>query len=467
MNGLLEKLLTLPELRELAAEVHKTRCCAAVTGLSPVHRAMVAAALAEETKRPLLLLCADEKECARQAADVQVLLGVEPVRLPERELQLRPASYSRQWENARLSALYRMVQGDAPVVVATPAAMVQRCLPRETLLHAAFSLEVGGQYDVAALCSRLIAGGYTRTEQVEGAGQFALRGGILDVFSPGEERPLRCEFFDDELDSMGEFEVATQRRVLNRQRAHILPAGELLPFAGETTAADAAGRMEEAAGRLKKEHAAARQRLLDDAELLRQGIVPPGADRYMAAVYPDKTTAFDYLGADCVICANEAGRVQEALRGFLFQTRQDVTAAVEGGVMAGAFGELTLTEAELERTLERFALCQLESLPTSRYLLPPRLLLDIGAKQLAGYGGSLDTAATDITHYLTAGSGVLVLCGGAVRCRNMQEFLQRRHIPAALALDGSAVPQAGQVLIAVGALSAGSEWPALKLAKSH
>ena len=82
--------------------------------------------------------------------------------------------------------------------------------------------------------------------------------------------------------------------------------------------------------------------------------------------------------------------------------------------MAGAFGELTLTETELERTLERFALCQLESLPTSRYLLPPRLLLDIGAKQLAGYGGSLDTAATDITHYLTAGSGVLVLCGGAV-----------------------------------------------------
>ena len=57
VNGLLEKLLTLPELRELAAEVHKTRCCAAVTGLSPVHRAMVAAALAEETKRPLLLLC--------------------------------------------------------------------------------------------------------------------------------------------------------------------------------------------------------------------------------------------------------------------------------------------------------------------------------------------------------------------------------------------------------------------------
>ena len=114
--------------------------------------------------------------------------------------------------------------------------------------------------------------------------------------------------------------------------------------------------------------------------------------------------------------------------------------------------------------LSRFALCQLESLPTSRYLLPPRLLLDVSAKQLSGYGGSLDAATTDITHYLTAGFGVLVLCGGAVRCRNMQEFLQRRHIPAALALEGDTVPAPGQTLVSVGALSAGSEWPALKLA---
>ena len=466
MTGLLDKLSALPQLQELLAALHSSAvtCCAAVTGLAPVHRAMFSAALAAETKRPLLLLCADEKDVQRQAADIRVLLGVEPVCLPERELQLRPAAYSRQWENARLSALYRMARGDAPVVVTTAAALVQRCLSREVLLSAAFSLEVGARYDVQDLCRRLTAAGYTRTDQVEGAGQFALRGGILDVFSPGEERPLRCEFFDDELDSLGEFETATQRRVLNRRQVCILPASELLPFAEETTAADAAGRMEDAARRLKKEHAAIRQRLLDDAELLRQGIAPPGADRYMAAVCPDKTTAFDYLAQDTILCAGEAGRVQETLRAFLFQTRQDVTAAVEAGLMAGAFGDLTLTEPELETVLSRFALCQLESLPTSRYLLPPRLLLDVSAKQLSGYGGSLDAAATDITHYLTAGFGVLVLCGGAVRCRNMQEFLQRRHIPAALALEGDTVPAPGQTLVSVGALSAGSEWPALKLA---
>ena len=74
--------------------------------------------------------------------------------------------------------------------------------------------------------------------------------------------------------------------------------------------------MEDAARRLKKEHAAIRQRLRDDAELLRQGSAPPGADRYMAAVCPDKTTAFDYLAQDTILCAGEAGRVQETLRAF-------------------------------------------------------------------------------------------------------------------------------------------------------
>ena len=333
MTGILQKLSTLLQLRELTAALTGRERCAAVTGLSPVHRAMLSAAVAAETRRPLLLLCADEKECARQAADLQVLLDGEPVRLPERELQLRPAAYSRQWENSRLSALCRMAQGESPVVVATASAMAQRCPPRDVLLSVSFSLEVGQRYDVRALCARLTAAGYTHTEQVEGAGQFALRGGILDVFSPGEERPLRCEFFDDELDSMGEFEVSTQRRVLNRPQARILPAAELLPFAKEGAAEDAARRMEETARRLKKEHGAVRQRILDDAELLRQGVAPDGGDRYMAAVYPDKTTAFDYLPPDTVICVSEAGRVQEALRAFLFQTRQDVAAAVESGAM--------------------------------------------------------------------------------------------------------------------------------------
>ena len=463
LRGLVEEIRSLPQIRELTQALTGRERCAAVTGLVPVHRAMVTAAVLAAAGRPVLVLRADEKEARRQAADLAALTGQTPVVLPARELQLRPGAYSRQWENSRLAALHRMA-GGAAIVVAAVDGMVQRCIPQEVLENAAFTLEVGGQYDVTALAGRLAAAGYSRCDQVEGPGQFAVRGGILDVFPPDAEQPVRCEFFDDELDSMGDFAVNTQRRVKSRHALTVLPASELLPCRTADSAAQAAERIEETAKRLKKEHGALRQRLESDAALLRQGVTPPGGDRYMAAVYPEKATAFDYLPPDAIVCVSEAGRVQEVLRAALWQLRQDVTAAAEGGVMAAAFGDLMMTEGELEAALGRFPVCQLESLPTSRYLLPPRLLLDIAAKQLAGYGGSLDTAAGDIEHYRSSGCGVLVLCGGEVRCRNMQELLQQRDIPASLALDGQRTPRPGEVIIALGALSAGSEWPALKLA---
>ncbi len=104
-----------------------------------------------------------------------------------------------------------------------------------------------GKHDLRALAERLTAAGYVRCEQVEGAGQFAVRGGILDVYSP-MSAPVRVEFFDTEIDAMGEFDVATQRRTKNLEELTVLPAAEVLPFAAETRCS----RMEHAAAQLAK-----------------------------------------------------------------------------------------------------------------------------------------------------------------------------------------------------------------------
>lgn len=91
-------------------------------------------------------------------------------------------------------------------------------------------------------------------------------------------------------------------------------------------------------------------------------------------------------------------------------------------------------------------------------------MVQVAAKQLSVYGGSLDTAVTDLTHYLTTGYRVLVLCGGRVRADNLQRLLRERRIPATVDYQGSVLPQRGQAVISVGALCAGSEYPGLLLA---
>ena len=466
MKALLRELLQLNELRRLTESIREQETPVLLTGVGSVHRAMIATALAGELSRPALFLCTEEKEVQRLAADVAALTGEQPVILPAREWQLRPqGSASRQWEHRRLGALLQISRG-AKFVIATGEAAAQRCIPKEDLEASVLSLQVGQCYEIAALCQQLIRAGYTRCEQVEGEGQFSLRGGILDVFSPGEDAPVRMEFFDDEIDAMGTFDVATQRRTRNREKVLLLPAGEILPHRREGSAEEAAAVLEAAAGRLpkKEETAVLRRQLAADAGDLRHGLTPAGADRYMAAVYPGMETLFSYLPADCLIFACEASRISESLRASLNILKEDITFAVESGAMAGTLAQLMLSEAEFSRALSRFSIVQMENLPTSRNLLAPKALLHLGVKQLNTYGGSLDAAAADITHYLQMNYRLVVLCGGAVRCRNMESLLRERKLPAALDLTGDAVPAPGQISVSVGALSAGSEWPARKLA---
>ena len=411
MEQLLQTLLTIPEAGALAAAVDGGACPAAVTGLAPVHRAHIAAALAAETGRPLVMICSDEGEAVRLAADLEILLGRGSLRLFARELFVRAGTViSRQWEHKRIAALYALSQrGDAPIVVCTAEGLLQKTSPPARLRDAALTLSMGERYDLNDLPRRLVDAGYSRADQVEGVGQFALRGGILDVYSPVMEEPVRCEFFDDEVDSLGAFDTTTQRRTKNLDEALILPAAELLP-----------------------------------------GIKP--------------ASAFQYLPRNALVCVSETGRVGERVKNVLWQAREDTESLLAAGEKDGDLTALLLSQSEWTEALGQFPVCMMESLPTSRYPLPPRTLLAVTAKQLSAYGGSIDAAAGDLRHYMDTNYSVLLLCGSAARAKSMQRMLRDREIPAALDFDCAAMPKGGEVRIAVGALSAGAEYPQLDLA---
>ena len=410
MELLLKKLLEIPEAASLAEAVEKGGCPAAVTGLSSVHKAQIAAALAHGTGRPLVMVCADEAEAGRLAGDLETLLGIPALRLYARELFVRAgAVVSRQWEMARIGALYEMAQGQGRLLVCTAEGLLQKTAPAQRLRDSAITLEVGGRWDLSDLTLRLASAGYSRCDQVEGVGQFALRGGILDVFSPLMEEPVRCEFFDDEIDSLGSFDTTTQRRTANLPSALLLPAAEQLPGT-------------------------------------------------------EMVSAFGCLPADALICLCETGRITERVKGVLFQAKEDTESLLAAGEPNGDLVSLLLSQSEWLSELERFPVCMMEALPTSRYPLSPRTLLTINAKQLSAYGGSMDAAAGDLEHYRSVGFGALLLCGNAPRARNLQRMLQERDLPAALDFEGEALPAPGEIRLTVGALSAGAEYPQLNLA---
>ena len=468
MKLLTQILSGVPEFPRLLAALDSGGCPAAVSGLSAVHRAHFAAGIWEQTGRPVVLLCADETEADRLAEDLTAFTGQAVRRLSARDFTFHNAAVvSRQWEHRRLSALRALAAGESPLTVCTVESLLQRTLPRTLLTQCAQMLRVGESHDLPELAERLSAAGYTRCEQVEGVGQFALRGGILDVFSPAFDRPVRAEFFGDEIDSMGLFDVSSQRRTVNLREAEILPASEVLPqfapggFPGLLEALDGLiARVEKS----KPSHPALLATLNEDRERFQAGAAFPAADRYLALIYPQMATAADYLPEDAVVLFCESPRVAERAKHYLWRLEEDVKTLLEGGQVSGELAVYARTMEELCRVLGDYPVCFLDSFASSSYPLRPRVMLDVMAKQLPSYGASLETAAGDLRHYQGAGFGAVVLAGGEQRCLNLQSLLREEKVRSAVDFALHDLPGPGQAVLCVGGLSAGLEYPDAKLA---
>ena len=465
MNKLNEALAALPEVRELLLSLDAGTSPIAVSGLSGVHRAQLISAVREKTQRPLLIVCADENEANRMALDLTALLGEEASLLFAREWQLRDrVAASHGWEQQRIGSLCRLAAGEAPVLVATVDGLMQRTLPPDALHSAVTEIEVGARFDLAALSKKLVESGYTRAETVEGVGQFALRGGILDIYSP-LSAPVRVEFFDDEVDAMGEFDLATQRRTQNVKTLTVLPAAEVLPALSDGGREKMLERLSRAAQKIEKKAADSPivKTLRGDIERLANDLPLGGMDRYLAACYPDEVCALDYLSPDTLIAVSDGMRVLERSKNYHWELSEDVKPLIEEGVLCGEFASLALSQEALSHRMSAFPVLLLDALPTSRNLLAPRVLLSMNARALPSYGGSLETAAGDMERYLGAGCGVLVLCGNETRAKNLQRLLEERGLRAQLDLKNTRLPVPHETVIGLGALSAGSEYPQLKL----
>ena len=423
MKQLLNILNTVPEYQRLEAALESGRSPAEVSGLSPVHRAHFAAGLLTRLGAPVVLVCADEGECQRLAADVTALTGVPATLICAREFLFHEGAVaSRQWEHQRIAAFRAMSRGQAPLIAATVEGLLQRTLPPEELAAHVVEIDASGSYDPEELADRLAALGYTRCQQVEGPGQFALRGGILDVFSPGLDSPVRVEFWDRDVDSMGLFDVSSQRRTGRLDRAELLPVSELLPVKDEN------GQW---------------QRL---------------GDSHLPARYRALTTAAHHLPPDAIVCLSESSRVAERGKNWLWQLGEDVKTLLESGKVEGKHAVFAAGMDDLMAQLSEHALCFLDSFTTSATPLPPKAVLTAQGRQLPSFGASLDAAAADLTQLQDANTGSVVLVGSEQRALNLQALLRERKIRSAVDFQLHALPQPGGITIAVGGLSAGFDY---------
>ncbi|NBI67092.1 transcription-repair coupling factor [Pseudoflavonifractor sp. 60] len=466
MKLLTAALSRLPAFQQLLEALEGGQSPAALSGAAAIHRCHIAAGIGLMTQRPVVVICADEHEGKKLARDLSVFAETAVPVLTARDFTFHnAAALSRQWEHRRLALLKDLSDGKLPFLVATIEGLLQRTIPPELLRQHSRLVKLGDVYDLDQLARDLTAAGYVRCQQVEGVGQFALRGGILDVFSPGMDNPVRVEFFGDEVDAMGVFDPATQRRTENIDAAVLLPAAEVLPQLAPGGAAELAKRLTKLAARALQNGNKELQKTLDqDGESIAQGKTFPALDRYLPLIYPKLSGAAGYFPADACVIFDQVPRVADRAKSYQWQLEEDVKSLLEQGELDGSCGELALTFPQLCALLENFPQVYLDSFTTASYPTLPRALLSITAKQLPPFLASPEAAVQDLTHYQNSGFACLALVSGEQRAIDLQTLLREQRVKSAVDFQLKELPQPGQTVITVGGLSSGFEYPELRLA---
>ena len=469
MEQLLTLLKSIPEYTAMVKSLanHET---AAITGIGQINRSHMIAGLRRECKRPMVLIVQDEMAARRLQEELKCFLGETAPILPSRELTLYDtAVVSRAWEQKRLRQLYDLAVGNADFVIFSWESLSQRTMPKDVLLSAAFTLEVGREYPVDDLTARLTAAGYSRCGMVEGPGQFALRGGIIDIFSPASDAPIRAEFFGDELDTMGYFDPVTQRRTENIESVVVLPIGETQPMLHPK---GLEGLCKDLNSLLSRQHRRKNlnekliETLTRDLEKYENGVNNPASDRYMALIYPEMATAMDYIPENAIVAICDQASIRRSAIARSDEMGMTLDSMLQGGLLAGELCDFLSSWDDFCHSLTGRVGVYFDSFGGTSYPeeCPPKILLPMAAKQLPSYAGNMDTAASDLKHYQKVEFGSLVLCGSRHRAEILQKMLQDKGISAFLCIPLNILPRPGQILLSEGTLPFGMEYPFSKIA---
>jgi transcription-repair coupling factor (superfamily II helicase) len=397
---------------------------------------------------------------SREAQAVRDALGVY---LPDATVLELPAwetlpherlSPSAETVGRRLHALRAMARWDrsAPfVLVASVRSALQPLAPGLAELEP-IVLESGERgYDLAGLAERLVAFAYTRVDLVTRRGEFAVRGGILDVFPPAAEHPLRAEFFGDELEQLRAFSVADQRSLADAPvRAELGPAREMLLTDG----------VRQRAAEMQSEFPTLQQMLAKIAE----GIPVEGMESLAPALLDRLVPLTDYLPADAAIAVLGPERVATRARSladtnaeFLDAAWSAATAGAQAPIDLGAGDFLTvsgLRRAAGERTWWTL----------SPFDADDDDVIRLDAETVPTFAGQAEGAADHVAELLRAGWTVAVATAGTGMVERAADVLAGREAAGRPVHEFPEDPEPGVAYLVQGALEAGFELPQARLA---
>lgn len=473
---------------ELTSQIQSLQCRGGrlrIDGLAGVARSLVAAAIALRQPGPTLVVTYQQDQVDRLCDDLRQL-AADPDRvyaLPaqDRDPVLR-STVDHVALSERMGALAALASPIPAIVVATPESVLQRVGPPAETMNAAIELTVGSRTDIGELARRLVRLGYARTTTVTAPGQFARRGGIVDVFGAGEQAPMRVEWLGDEIESVRTFDAGTQRSTGHLERARILPVHPVIltPELGARaeplirSAWDLRRRALMAAGQ-KDAAETLDDRVGGDLAMLTAGDYFDHVGEYLPFLVPEPICALDYLihgwtgvtgddaaPAPLVVLDDPAQMEAHWTRMLEDRAQADERLADQGtAILPSEAGLADLDETSLDRLAAMPAAVQFSPLGAAWQRAPATATLSVHSAAMESFRSRTDFLKDEVTRWLEQGAFCATVTGQPQRTR---EVLAELGVPLAEpSADGAGSAHAGGMVVLEGRLRQGVKFDEARL----
>ena len=484
LNSVLSYLNASPAFRE-AFDAENQGVCA-LYEMAEGQRPFYAAMLARESGRPVLYIAPSQAAAMRAADDCAAWLGGGAAVLPPPDLHFTRGTASRENAFQRLAVLQKAWRGEIQVLCASVDAVQCRMLPPEEYAKNAVQLKSGDMTEPKELIEKLVKMGYERVDMVEGKGQCALRGAIVDAFSPAENSATRIEFWDNEVDSIRAFDCISQRSLDSIEEAVFFPAVEWLLSQDQAKPMRALiraqmGRLpesllssdlpplpedEEENGEAVEEalsqagpkiYTTGVARLFSDADQLEAGIQPPTLNLWAGALDVRCAWLWDYV-KEPVVVVEEPDRVKARWDDRLVGFGEDFKLSLERQEAVPEQGSLLYTWDELISAIQGNPIHLVMDLLRGMGEFKPTRLVRFPGVNAPKYVNRFKELAGDLAAWKKEKYFTLLLAGGEARSRRLSTALNELEAPVPM-WDEAENPGAGGAVIWPQAISHGFLMP--------
>lgn len=425
--------------------------------------AYLACNLLDTTASKILIITSSETKSRKYEEAIKSYIADGERLQPKEFLLYNVDALSKDAEYKRAEVLDKILSSKKAIITASVNSVLTRVMPKDRFKESIIELKYGKSYDLNELRSSLIKLKYERVDAVEGVGQFSVRGGIIDVFSPSETNPCRIEFFDDEVDSIRLVDLKTQRSIKNLKSVRIIPCGDLI-FQKEEIKKILSEIDLDYQNRLSKVHSLPNSKDVEKKlkslyniyqDKLMGGIGIENSDLLVPFIKDSFVSVLDYFDDDFVLIVDEPERVFEEEKALNESFQLKYSELFEKGEIFSKQSNVYLSDREL---ISKITSRPFISINGKNKTFEADETLQFMFKEPSSYYGKLEDLSKDLNRLKYKGYKIAIILSSTESCLKLHNLLNDYECSTVLSKDTNIAAESGQVVIVPGELKKGFEY---------